>query len=242
MDARRFLLVILGAVVIAKPAAAGNLLPNASFDSDVSGWSGGFAAWSAEDVAGSQSSGSLELQNTDVQGATVGYVCVPVTGGSSYAYGGEYLIEPGQAANGQISMQVRWFSDAACNQFLSLVNPTLDANGIGAWTHVVAIADAPANAQGAYFAFFDMKQGGPLDSALVVHLDDAFLPEPATCVLQLAALGALGVLASRRRAPVGLAPSAYSFANSTPCASRPTDVSNAIAMAAPVATTASASP
>jgi hypothetical protein len=123
-----------------------------------------------------------------------------VTGGSSYEYGGEYWIEPGQAANGQISMQLRWFSDDACGQFLFLVNPTLDANEIGAWNFVAAIADAPANARSSQFAFDDMKQGGPVGSALVVHLDNAFLPEPAYCLLRLAALGALGVLASRRRA------------------------------------------
>lgn len=108
-------LVIGGAT---KVAFAQNLLPNPGFDSGLSGWNNGpfTSVWSADDAAGSPTSGSAEgIQDREEAsgGSFLDSPCTPVLAGETYDVGADLRLPTGQTP-GRVSFSVRLLSDSRC--------------------------------------------------------------------------------------------------------------------------------
>jgi hypothetical protein len=117
-------LLVLASLATAAPSLAENLLVNAGFDSDLSGWTvdGMFthAAWNRDDVAEDPSSGSVRLTNpASEERFFVSRLnqCVPVVGGAQYDFGAFIREPPGQSASGRALVELRWFPNGACEGF-----------------------------------------------------------------------------------------------------------------------------
>jgi hypothetical protein len=113
-------------------AAAGNLVPNSTFDTDLSGWSGNFdscsifggVCWSREDAVGSSTSGSAVMAAsifTEVA-TRLWSSCIPVTGGDDYTFGVatkfRYFYSP-HDLEAYATATLLWSNDAACQSSLS---------------------------------------------------------------------------------------------------------------------------
>lgn len=171
-----WLLLLLAAL----PAAAQNLLPNPTFDDDISGWNVFSASlspsWSSLDANGSLSSGSLRVVNTsatDNNAYPAAAQCFPVEPGARYGARGRFLYPGGQAHNGVAAIIVFYMDAIGCSG-----NPiTQEADELalppGTWvaldtgSHV-----APPGAVSAlvYFGFRKVGAGG----SAIFHLDDVF--------------------------------------------------------------------
>lgn len=157
-------LFFLVSLATAVPGRAQNLLVNADFDTDLSGWtltgSPAAEAWSSDDVAGEDDSGSAEL---GVLASDPGFVmsarldqCVPVVGGAQYDLAA-FIKEPaGQPVSGRALIDLRWFGDATCEgaEIGGSPGATPLEDLPGEWVlaqeeHVFSTAFAPEGAAGA---------------------------------------------------------------------------------------------
>lgn len=174
----------------ALPAAAQNLLPNSTFDDDLSGWSVFEAtltpSWSALDANGSLSSGSLRVVNTsatDNNAFPAAQHCFPVQAGDSYSARGRFLYPGGQAHTGEAAVIVFFMNGIGCSG--DVVAQEADQSVLPPATWVVLDTGslvAPPSAVTAliYFGFRKVGAGG----SAIFHLDDAFFgagspPAPA---------------------------------------------------------------
>src|SRR5690349_13067927 len=97
------------AVGLAHPAAAQNLLPNPTFDTNLNGWAYDPASvsWSSFDAEGSARSGSALVVNSrnDFAPVTLKTPCM-----SSAGYVGTKIFIPsGQSVNGTVRVSFNWY-------------------------------------------------------------------------------------------------------------------------------------
>jgi hypothetical protein len=111
------------------PAAAHgqNLLVNADFDDDTSGWqsdagpSSLAVEWTGEDALGDAGSGSLRLRDVVAEQHSVLFgvgQCVPVNAGNAYDVASWVKIPAGQTRQGTAYVQLIWHANAGCSSFL----------------------------------------------------------------------------------------------------------------------------
>ena len=161
--------------VAALPAAslAQNVLPNADFDTDLSGWdTTADTSWSPLDSDASPSSGSLQIVVTELKSTAI-TVCVPVVGGETYEFGVDILIETQGTAEGRAGIVVRWEADAACTQELPDFPANTFRTSAPEWTNATLTATAPDEAVAALVELRATKSGGGSGSTITAHFDDA---------------------------------------------------------------------
>jgi hypothetical protein len=185
---RKRLLSCLCLLAAAAPLAAGNLLQNRSFDTDLSGWSAPFdsnAVWSS---TGRASAGSALVVSRYVQGNAVLdagiFQCVAVSAGHAYAFGGSLFVPGAAAADQQIvtGMDVAWYSDASCGS--GYIQDVVYAVPVirDTWVDVQRSAAAPAGAHSAKLALFaDGSFSSPTADPIQVFIDDAYFYSDQTC-------------------------------------------------------------
>ncbi len=132
-------------LLAASPLAAQNLVTNANFDTDDSGWldpsasDGSFVHDPTLDVNGSPASGSGLLTNiiTAVAFGTVtAQQCIPVTAGLAYYWGGNVHFPVNETTTGQTFTTTNFRDGANCTgnltgaQAATLRNPSTDARGV----------------------------------------------------------------------------------------------------------------
>jgi hypothetical protein len=162
-------------------ARAQNLLPNAGFNADISGWiqvvSGDISvSWNSLDAKESSGSGSLRMTNTSpVDNAGYNYFgfCVPVAAGQSYHTGASYFFPGGQARDAGFEAFAWFYSSPDCSgTFLSQTYAVLTPAAVDTWqrldTQPVA---APAGAVAAFAGFGFRKFGN--GGSVIGNLDDA---------------------------------------------------------------------
>ncbi len=100
------------------PAFAQNLVPNATFPSNVSGWTataGATVAWAARDASGSASSGSALVTNASANASTMagGRLCV-ASGPGSYTGRTRAWIPSGQPRTGFLNLTFISYASPGC--------------------------------------------------------------------------------------------------------------------------------
>jgi hypothetical protein len=130
------------------------LLPNALFDTDISGWVPGANAeqrWQATNATGFPGSGSLLLKVNVVVDQSVGSVlestsqCVPVQANQGYDLGVQVYIRSGQGT-GVGGLNLLWYSDEGCESgFLS--GAVAAKETVDRWVPVTMEVAAPPGAR-----------------------------------------------------------------------------------------------
>lgn len=148
------LLSLYGLTGPALPARADELVVNGRFDDDLVGWKTFHDAqrqadWAAADAAGSSSSGSAKLTNTEMQAAIVNtpmVQCVPVQAGEDYRAAAKIRVEPGQARTGMAALYLIWFSNTDCFGNTLRSDSVGAATSPGGWTPIHLDTTSPAGA------------------------------------------------------------------------------------------------
>jgi hypothetical protein len=142
------------------PASRGqNLLPNAGFNTNTSGWSGTpILAWSSLDAKGSSGSGSLQMtvnNPTDNNGFYSATFCVAVTPGQTYHQGASFYFPGGQSHDAGFALILYYFTSATCSgTFLGDVGADALPAVTNTWTRLDTQPNvAPAGANSVEVAF-----------------------------------------------------------------------------------------
>ncbi len=110
--ARRYLLCVGACLALTVPAHAACQLTNGTFDTNITGWSGGASAFNGAvgNPAGSAEVGPLVSANI-----CQGFVqCIPMAAGDVCSLSAEVFIPVGQPSNGNETIQYTYFSDPLC--------------------------------------------------------------------------------------------------------------------------------
>jgi hypothetical protein len=123
---------------VCRAKAAKNLMQNAGFDSNVSGWTSAenLATWSGSDADGCPASGSL----TAPDGDTLSYCVQNVLPNTTYYFGYKYV----QDQAGAINCVVTWTTDTACQSGLSRFFVQSGTGTGTAWSSIASSATSSA--------------------------------------------------------------------------------------------------
>lgn len=179
------------ALGLAGPAAAANLVPNPGFDDqDLSAWvptNLAYAEWSLIDELGIPPSGSMRFHNSGLSQNQV-RLCIPVTGGISYAFGASARIPASGALSQSAHTAVQWWSSADCGG--GELQPGTGGGSVaaqlrGSWGTVEGWATAPSGALSANLVLISIAA---TRTGFEVLFDNAFFIEDATCAATPTAL------------------------------------------------------
>ncbi len=171
------LAITLSATLVSRlPADGPNLVPNANFDSTITGWETHFAgyvgadvAWAPSDGGADPRSGALLLSSTGTYTFQAKSTCFPVTPGQRYALGGRVWVDPTAHLPGDItSLGVILFSGASCES--PLTGWHLAVTELGKWERVGGLLSMPAAARSAHI-FAVTSHAGDVGSRLRAYFD-----------------------------------------------------------------------
>ncbi|MFA6958403.1 MAG: hypothetical protein WC538_21260 [Thermoanaerobaculia bacterium] len=164
---RRLLGVATLVALLTGPSAiAGNLLQNAEFDHDLSGWVVDpvvAGSWQALDSANERASGSGTVVNSVAGGYEGGLQqCVAVVGGQSYETSARVLIPSGQTlGSSQAGLRVLgWYASSGCSGTSLGYGVGQGITKQGEWTQIIDYVAAPAAAHSALIVFSVGTQPG----------------------------------------------------------------------------------
>ena len=167
--------VSFGAATAVQGAA--NLLSNANFDTDLTGWfAGGIgtAEWTSDDAGGVPTSGSAHVVSPGPGLAAIDHDCIPIEGATTYA--GRAWVRV-NAGNHNTSLILAAYSTPDCfhspGGYLGSQAATAIAEGTEQWEHLVGEVTTPAEAQSAVVS---CSFGG---NAVDAECDSVYLPEAA---------------------------------------------------------------
>jgi len=194
---RSRLLALSSLAFLVSSSASANLLVNATFESDLSGWSeGGSPRWSSLDAAGSVLSGSVEVGTAGAVGQ-----CIPVSTPELQVEASVLVPEGQSQLVGTPGVKLLYYTAADCTLVpvipgRSVVLAPLSTTG---WEEIGDSITVPNGAVSAYVSltFFYLLDGEA--APFVAYFDDvSVVPEPG-----VAALWALAGMfaASGRRQP-----------------------------------------
>jgi hypothetical protein len=129
---------------VCRAKSSKNLIPNAGFDTNVSGWISqeSMATWSGVDADGCPASGSI----TAPQGDVLEYCVQNVLPNTTYYLGYKYIQDQG---NG-VDCFVTWTSDTACQNDISKFDTLSGANTGSAWSSASNLGTSGAGTVAAY--------------------------------------------------------------------------------------------
>lgn len=172
--------LFLSVWLAASAVHAQNLLPNAGFNTSISGWtpnySGGLSlAWNPLDAKGSSGSGSLQITNTspiDNNGYNVFGICVAVSAGLTYHEGASYYFPGGQLQSAFLAVSTQFYSSGDCSTgYITTVSSPLLSPAANTWQRLdTQPVVAPPGATAAFALFASRKVGD--GGSIVCYLDD----------------------------------------------------------------------
>ncbi len=191
--------VLLTTFVVFAPSAATaqNLITNPGFEADLGAWtvSAGDepsdpteAGWVSDDVAGSPSSGAVQVTDRFASTHTNLFgleQCVAVTAGERYDFGAWVQYPPGQERTGHFNVQLEWYATSDCSSsgFIDFERLRVE-DPSDRWQLAQSLGHAaPAGAVAATLALVMRKNeaGGSFHGLY----DDTRLCPEGTCALQL---------------------------------------------------------
>lgn len=174
------LAVTLSATLASRlPADGPNLVPNANFDSTITGWETHFAgyvgadvAWAPSDAGADPRSGSLLLASTGTYTFQAKSSCFPVTPGQLYALGGRAWVDPTAHLPGDGTfLAVYVFSGASCES--AITGWPLAVTELGKWERVAGLVSMPAAARSAQ-VWAITGHAGDVGSRLRAYFDGVY--------------------------------------------------------------------
>jgi hypothetical protein len=174
------LAAILAATLTSRlPADGPNLVPNANFDSTITGWETHFAgyvgadvAWAPSDGGADPRSGSLLLSSTGTPLFQAKSSCFPVTPGQRYALGGRAWVDPTAHLPGDVTyLGVIAFAGASCES--AITGWSVPVTELGRWENVAGLLTMPAAARSAHI-FLDTSHAGDVGSRLRAYFDGVY--------------------------------------------------------------------
>jgi len=205
----RLLCQAFGALLLAAlaaPAAAQNLLQNARFDANASGWipnGVGSATRSPADAHGYATSGSLEVsaENSLPSAGNPVRQCLPIAPGT-YTMRAFALIPAGQLRTGTATVGFSAWTGTSCDGTQLAVNATPSVPADGAWHLLTLGATLPAGTASVRASVLVVKNeaGG----AFVARFDDVYFGRPCTAsAMRLCLDGNRFAVDARWRTPDG---------------------------------------
>jgi hypothetical protein len=172
---RIYLLFLVLSLVSASTAEAQNVIPNGTFDTDLSDWL--FIeneTWSEDDADGSAESGSAEIAVTGSAPTTDGLVaCVPIEQGREYQFGAAVKILSQDGASGDVRVGFVWQVNTQCTEALNDTPHLLSLTTTGGdWERLEGSVVAPVGAIAAGFLLQTRKLGGGDSSTLTGRFDN----------------------------------------------------------------------
>lgn len=164
-------------VLPAVPQAANNLLVNAGFDRDLSGWYNRYsreASWATEDSAGRPDSGSVRLTDPFTgNGGTLLALeqCLPSVGGRRYLFGGKLRVPEGQPSSVGGAIFLIAYREPNCS---GAATSTAVGSGSNSWTTLSRNFTTPEGTASVAIAFGVNKDVGVTDPGSVLF-DDLLL-------------------------------------------------------------------
>lgn len=167
-------------------ALGDNLVPNGTFDTNLSGWSSSGttdpADWSDEDAHGAVDSGSAVVHAQGPSGQSLNSACVPIDGGGDYALAAAYKFDWNGALNSLLRVSVVWYGDAACSGSNvgqeTLVTVRFTASG--PWAAASRVVTAPTDAIAAEIVLHVSGDYELPRTVVSGHFDDIVLA-PVVC-------------------------------------------------------------
>ena len=189
-----FCLCFTSTVLMPVSIEAQNLVPNGSFDTDVSGWTLTIPdvtmVWDANDRHGAPYVGSAVITNdyslTGMRKVVNSSCVTGIVGGQLYDVGAWIEAPTGQGTSGTVSIFAFFYSDSSCTLSLGIGTGVTDIAPTDTWTlyNVTNIA-APANAGSARFEIWNSRASAvPWE----FHVDDTFVGPPGTVPVELLTL------------------------------------------------------
>lgn len=173
----------LGLAVLATAAQAQvNVLNNAEFDSDLSGWEmfeGRTAEWSEEDFDGDANSGSALIGNVGLSTGNIPlvlYQCIPVQAEVEYQYGGSLNVPSDMPATTEALIFVQTFLDTDCSGVNAQVFQVSSAE-VDTWAEVGATITTEVNVLSMRIGLGVFKAPGETGDAHALY-DNLYLLPP----------------------------------------------------------------
>lgn len=190
--------------IVAGRDAEAQLVDNGEFDQDVTGW--GINSnlvqpdWDPLDFEGSLESGSALVTSTETRlNTAVGITqCILLPAAAPLDFHGAIFVPSAQSEAATVGYSFDWRT-GDCGARVSL---EIAGNAVGAdmWETVEAIAMPPPDANSLVIvARITFATKNDPDGPFQAHFDAIRLPEPHCAAGVIAAVGALGCLAPRRR-------------------------------------------
>jgi hypothetical protein len=176
---RLWLLTVVALSLVSAAHAQGNLLLNARFDTDLSGWQNLFdrpVVWSEEDASGFSASGSALITNVGPSNGGWPWTlhqCVPAEGQTDYHFGGQALIPPGQAENVQARILIYSFASSDCSGDPLQIENEAGAR-VAAWGSIGAGFTSASTARGLIMMLAVSKPEG-VSADASAYFDNLFL-------------------------------------------------------------------
>lgn len=173
-------LTLIASIAPSPGFADSNLLDNPGFDDDLSGWDNPQTRpgeWSMLDASSSPLSGSALIFNESAPSnggtPTVLQQCIPATGSTEYAWGGQVNVPPGQPESTRGEHFVITYPTANCTgSFLQLL--ATSAMGVDTWTQFGDTFITDSDTGSISFTVGVWKPNGISDVASV-YFDNAYL-------------------------------------------------------------------
>lgn len=187
----------------ASMAAGKNLVPNGTFDTNLSRWTGnrggcsmfGGLCWSSEDAVGSSTSGSVQMAASLFTEVAMRLTssCIPVTGGDDYSFGvaakSRYFYSP-HDPGAYATATLLWSNDTACQSSLSGNEIRVLSN---AWKTTQQAVTAPVDAVAAYVRLLaQVSVSANFDNVRLVHLAPGESTTTTTTTTMLECIGDCG--------------------------------------------------
>lgn len=153
---------------VCRAKSSKNLVPNARFDTNVSGWISqeNMATWSSVDADGCPASGSI----TAPQGDVLEYCVQNLLPNTTYYLGYKYIQDQ---ANG-VDCFVTWTSDTACQNDISKFDTLSSANTGSAWSSASNLGTSGAGTVAAYIQCL-LNANANIDQIYPEHSHQRFL-------------------------------------------------------------------
>jgi len=175
---KQMLVLCALALLLPMPLMAQNVLVNPGFDSDILSWDNPYnepAIWDGRDASDSAASGSALLTNDLGNGGSTGILsqCFDVSEGAAINFSAKVYQPSGQTGEGFGHLRIRFYSEAACQTYLSSGNSSSDDSSFDTWI-AVSGSDTAVASSGSVRLYLAII-GTVSNEDFAVHFDDVVM-------------------------------------------------------------------
>ena len=175
---KQMLVLSVLTLLIPMPLMAQNVLLNPGFDTDILNWDNiysGMAVWDSRDANDSALSGSAVVTNELGNGGSNGILsqCFDVSEGAVINYSAKVYQPSGQTGEGYGHLRIRFYSEPACQSYLSSGNTSSNDPTFDTW--IAVSGSDTAIASSASVRVYLAVVGTISNENFSVHFDDVVM-------------------------------------------------------------------